>query len=141
MDAPQHTPGPWRWEVNQKSKVVQLCGGKPQYDLTVMDFERWGMSGVAPRFRDSGDHGLLYRCLKWLRKITGREHHAEWLQSLDHPDANLIAAAPELLESAKAVMAYLDLPAGSDSDAAHELCSRACRLVKAAIELAEGGRP
>ena len=56
-------------------------------------------------------------------------------------NANLIAAAPELLESAKAVMAYLDLPAGSDSDAAHELCSRACRLVKAAIELAEGGRP
>lgn len=62
-----------------------------------MDFERWGMSGAVPRFRDNADHGLLTRCLKWARKVIGREHHASWFKSLDHPDALLIAAAPDLL--------------------------------------------
>lgn len=82
--------------MNEKSKDVQLCGGKPKYDLTVMDFERWGMGGAIPRLRDPSDHGLLTRCLKWAKVVLGREHHAHWFKELDHPDARLIAAAPAM---------------------------------------------
>lgn len=104
MSGPKHTPGPWRWEVNEESKVVELCGGKPQYDLTVMDFERWGMGGAIPRFRDFSDHGLMTRCIIWARKVLGREHHSAWFKSLDHPDAHLIAAAPDLLDALKQLL-------------------------------------
>jgi hypothetical protein len=45
-----HTPGPWRWEVNLTSRVIDLVGGKPTYDMTVMDFVRWGMTSAQPRF-------------------------------------------------------------------------------------------
>lgn len=34
----KHTAGPWRWEFNPSTKGVQLCGGRPQFDLTVMDY-------------------------------------------------------------------------------------------------------
>jgi hypothetical protein len=93
------TPGPWRWELNLKSKRIQLCGGKPQYDLTVMDFVRWGMDGAAPRFNTERRENLklMERIEKFAVIVPGREHHADWFQAVDHPDARLIASAPDML--------------------------------------------
>lgn len=94
------TPGPWRWELNMKSKQVQLSGGNPKYDLTVMDFARWGMGGAAPRFREDVDRmNIMHRCEKWAIPQSGREHHARWFQILDHPDSLLIQAAPDLFHA------------------------------------------
>jgi len=59
------TSGPWRWEFNAKSKNVHLVGGRPQYDLTVLDFARWGMSNATIRLRDPAHDGmqLMYKLL------------------------------------------------------------------------------
>jgi hypothetical protein len=94
------TPGPWRWEINLKSKSIHLVGGKPRFDETVIDFSRWGMSGAKPTFRLNG---LLVDAEKFAQPIKGREHHASWCQTLNHPDARLIAAAPSLYEACKMV--------------------------------------
>ena len=107
-----HTPGPWRWEMNQSAKDVQLVGGVPKFDLTVMDFVRWGMGSAAPRFRDTALDGmnLMDRvCDKpeWLQDFPGRSHHARWCRAVIHPDAVLIAAAPELLSWLRWSMKYL----------------------------------
>lgn len=88
------TPGPWRWEVNFASRCIHLVGGKPQYDMTVMDFVRWGMGQAQPRFVVDG---LLHKAEEFARVAPQRSHHKEWFQLLSHPDANLIAAAPDLL--------------------------------------------
>ncbi len=87
---------PWRWEYNAKSKIVQICGGpSPRYDLTVMDFERWGMQGARPRLReDVAEHNIMHPCGKWSKGVPGRLHHEEWFRTINHPDANLIAQAP-----------------------------------------------
>jgi hypothetical protein len=127
-EQPKHTPGPWRWELNEKGKSVQLCGGVPRYDKTVMDFARWGMGGAMPRFRDSSDHGLMTKCIKWAKAVIGREHHAHWFKTLDHPDARLIAAAPELLDSLKELRDWYKDATGLPAVAAN-----------AAIAKAEGG--
>lgn len=100
----RHTEGPWRWEFNAEHRRLHLVGGKPQFDLTVMDFERWGMSGATMRLRDTAHDGmnLLYRVHEradWIEPEKGREHHKKWHQLLTHPDARLIAAAPALLEA------------------------------------------
>lgn len=85
------TPGEWRWDINLKSRQMSLKstnGG----GWTVLDFVRWGMSGAKARFLD------IKRCLmvdadKHAAIIPGREHHALWCQSIDHPDARFIAMA------------------------------------------------
>lgn len=105
MTEHKHTPGPWRWEFNAKHRSVQLVGGKPQFDLTIMDFVRWGMGGAAPRFIEPCEalNGLqlMHRVCDrddWIAPFEGRKHHAHWCAGVTHPDALLMAAAPELLD-------------------------------------------
>lgn len=102
MTAAAYTPGPWRWEINVKSKRVQLSGGPPRsgfgrFDLTVMSFARWGMNGASPVFWHwDGNVGDPKMADELAKPVAGREHHAAWFQDLDHPDARLIAQAPDM---------------------------------------------
>lgn len=97
-----HTEGPWRWEFNAEFRSVHLVGGRPQYDLTVMDFTRWGMAGAGIRLRELSEGGMdllhkLHERPEWIAPFPGREHHKHWCADVIHPDMRLIAAAPELL--------------------------------------------
>ena len=105
----KHTKGPWRWELSERQKRLQLCGGEPVYDLTVMDFVRWGMGGAIPRFRDDVNKMNIMRpAREHAQPVAGREHHANWFQFINHPDALLIAAAPDLLEALLKTKEYLE---------------------------------
>lgn len=133
----KHTPGPWRWEFNAKHRNLQLVGGVPRYDLTIMDFERWGMQGATIRLRDTAHDGMnimhtLHKRRDWIAPLEGRAHHADWCSDVIHPDMRLIAAAPRMLEALKAcheAMAYM-----SEYDIPITLPAQ----VKAAIEEATG---
>jgi hypothetical protein len=110
MTTPQHTPGPWRWEVNVKHKSVQLVGGGPrrQFDLTIIQPIRWGMGSAGLFVRDTALDGydLLHKLHErhdWIAPFPGRDHHAHWCASVVHPDMRLIEAAPRLLAALEAV--------------------------------------
>lgn len=117
---PSFTPGPWRWEYSPKRKTASLLGGTPKFDKTVMDFSRVGIGHAGPLFNNQESTPYLERLCdksdKWCKPFPGREHHAHWLLSVDHPDANLIAAAPEMyaaLQACHEAMAYMseyDIP-------------------------------
>lgn len=103
-------PGPWRWEVSLASKIVKLCGGNPhkgfgKYDLTVMEFVRWGMSRAAPVFWGGSLNGRddPRRADVLAVPVAGREHHERWFRDIDHPDARIMAAAPNLARTALAL--------------------------------------
>ncbi|WP_321953143.1 hypothetical protein [Paraburkholderia bannensis] len=109
-----HTPGPWRWEYNATHRSVQLVGGRPKFDFTVMDFVRWGMGGAAPRFIEPSEvmNGLqlMHRICDradWRAPFEGRAHHANWCAGLTHPDARLMAASPELFEEIERTYEWL----------------------------------
>ena len=99
-----YTKGPWRWEFNQKSKNLHLVGGRPMFDLTVIDFVRWGTHSAVPRARDLGERGMnvMHRLCDrpdWVRPFPGRGHHASWCQAVTHPDMVLVETAPLMLEA------------------------------------------
>lgn len=134
----KHTPGPWRWEVSRTSQRVELCGGLPagRFDKTVLSFARWGLNQAAPVFwfwqegRSWSDEPKRADALAVA--APGREHHANWFAEINHPDAHLIAAAPDLLGALKAAEEYM---AARTTE-----CSEPYPLqrVRAAIAKAEG---
>jgi len=99
MNVPvKHTPGPWTWwNVGGGPVLATPDRGR----LIVMDFARKGMNGAQPRFSiwDGLDR----------ERLGGVMKSAEVLDLGKHPDARLIAAAPELLESLKDLLQMIEV--------------------------------
>lgn len=93
MSNEKHTPGPWRWFGNLKTKEIYLAT-VAQGRIFVMDFARWGMQGAQPRFRREFMRGVDQVAV---REVAYRGDIAR----IDHPDARLIETAPELLAAAE----------------------------------------
>lgn len=91
-----HTPGPWFWEIRERQSNVRLYTPK-NGSCTVMDFTRLGMQKAQPRF--SNRNGL---------PLGGIMIEATKLDLDHHPDACLITAAPDLLESCKELLAWFE---------------------------------
>ena len=91
MSRQQHTPGPWYWHASMETKQISLLT-PDRGRLTVMAFDRWGMQGAAPSFCD--DESVMEPA----HKLVAPDHNGVATE-IDHPDARLIAAAPDLLEA------------------------------------------
>jgi hypothetical protein len=79
------------------------------FDLTIMDFRRWGMNKAIANLRDTAHDGMniMHRLCDradWIAPFPGRSHHADWCSDVTHPDMRLIAAAPDLLAALQAAM-------------------------------------
>ena len=96
-------PGPWRWVLSPKNREVVLSQGL--YGDYVMGFRRWGMTGATPTF---GVKGLMVPAIDLSEPYPGREHHADWCRTINHPAARLMEAAPTLLAALEDVARCMD---------------------------------
>lgn len=124
-----HTPGPWFWHVDPQTKMVRLISRASMMPL-VMGFERWGFNGACPEFRDA-ERDLMRGVQYWLTddKVGG-------FFDIDHPDARLMKAAPDMYEALEAMLNKFD----DAMDCGNADC-KACRAVakaKAALRRASG---
>lgn len=91
----RYTPPPWIWK--QSGNDTMLCT-PDRGQLVVMDFVRCGMNGAEPRFAvweglDRGRRGGILKPAKSFKNLY------------DHPDALLIAKAPEFFWALKNIVA------------------------------------
>lgn len=118
MSEGKHTPGPWAWFGNAGSNSVYLAtihGGR----RFVMDFTRWGMRGAQPRFQT--ERGIMVDAKDLLQFEVGdqsivgadaaRKDTSVYrldVRGIASADAQLIAAAPDLLDALKDLLASND---------------------------------
>lgn len=127
----KHTPGPWDWRIGSHGRIDLAAphGG----GTTVMDFVRHGMQRAQPRFGitlDNEPRGYRGGVLVELTELVAKDRDG----LLRHPDALLIAAAPDLLAACVALVAARDgLVSGMADRTDH-----AAALARAAIAKAEG---
>lgn len=123
------TPGPWQWQVNEKGKEVRLVALHSGTKF-IMTFERWGMQSAQPRFNS----GVMVTADRLAITVKGREHHADWFKSISHPDAQLIASAPDLLA---ALQAIAELEGDCDNQQFTLTRFQAAQIARAAIQKAK----
>lgn len=86
-----YTTAPWKWFVNRKNKTIYLATVDRGRQF-VIDTVRWGMRDATFRFQ--GD-GIMVRA----EDLGEPNHNGE--SGIDHPDAQLIEAAPLLVEACR----------------------------------------
>lgn len=109
MSQKTHTPGPWAWFGNAGSNSIYLATTHSGRRF-VMDFVRWGMRGAQPRFQ--AERGIMIDAKDLIKfevgdkSIVGLDEarkdgsvYRYDIRGINSADANLIAAAPELLEA------------------------------------------
>lgn len=138
-----HTEGPWRWEFNAEHRSVSLVGGRPQFDLTVMDFTRWGMAGAGIRLRETSLLRLdlmhkLHERQDWIAPFAGRAHHKHWCAAVIHPDMRLIEAAPDLLGALKGLLEIEEARIGTEAFKPNSEGQARIDAARAAIAKAKG---
>lgn len=102
----KHLRGPWRWLVNAKTKQAILVTDHSG-EMFVMGFVRNGHQGAQPMFQvQSPGGGHMVPLFEGIGTLTTEPDHNGYV-AVTHPDATLIAAAPEMLAALEKCAGFL----------------------------------
>jgi hypothetical protein len=115
----QHTPGPWAWFGKGSCNDIYLATTHSGRRF-IMGFKRWGTQGAEPTFQVEGRMVPASSLAKFevgdnvvvglaAAKVDPSVYRYD-INGIDHPDARLIASAPELLEALEEVASWYTAP-------------------------------
>lgn len=141
----KHTPGPWGWFGTDHGVYLATKHSGRRF---VMGFRRLGMNGAQPTFQiekkgmvPASDLVQFEVGSKAVRgfaeaKKDGTVYRYD-VTAIDHPDARLIAAAPELLDALILALPYVET-AEADEGYKPGAVAKVSAAIRAAIAKAEG---
>lgn len=155
--AAAHTAGPWCWYGSTYGDGQVYLATEHSGRRFIMGFERAGFKGAQPTFQVNSRMVPASELVRFdvaphvMGKAAGKasgEVYRYDFSVIDHPDARLIAAAPDLLEALKP---FAQLPLPSEMHVAddwhstmdrhlHVILTDAIRAARQAISRAEGGQ-
>lgn len=117
--------GPWHWSGNTDTQQLRLSNWIPGAGrCTVMDFARWGMQSARPRFIDEhvlmvdGDTMATYEVAPFATRRDDPRVYRGDIVDIRHPDAQLIAHAPQDIDDLLAEVDRLNAELASKMDSA-----------------------
>lgn len=146
MGKVSHTPGPWGWFGTDHGIYLATKHSGRRF---VMGFRRLGMHGAQPTFQI--DKKGMFPASELVQfevgtksvrgfkeaKSNGTVYRYD-VTAIDHPDARLIASAPEILEALIAALPYVET-AESDEGYKPGAVAKVSAQMRAAIAKATGG--
>jgi hypothetical protein len=135
------TPGPWKWRCNTGTSPKLVTVGRGE--IYIMGAARHGLNDATFTFQkhQADCDGQCDGCGRMLKAVNFGTPDYNGNYEINHPDARLIAAAPELLANLRELKRYINSYSVLSCEERQALYHNVMDVTDALLDRLENGDP